>query len=128
MLLVTSALLGVVILVEDYLLGVEGDRFLWYYNDVGFHAYGLIGFLIVDLILVGTILARGRIGVQLALLWSILQTPVMLLDPFTGSQFGIEPAEFARYLFSIWGFDLLLITRIITIPIAFRTSKALKPE
>lgn len=125
MLLAISALLGIVILVEDYLLGFDGGRYLWYYNDVGFHAYALIGFLVIDFIIAGLILAKGRMGVRLALLWSILQVLAMLLDPFTGPQFGIEALDFANYLFGIWAFDLLLIVRIITIPIAWRTSKAL---
>jgi hypothetical protein len=122
-LLVLAAVLGVIILVEDAMLGVEGNRYLWALNDKTGRVQTVIGFIVIDLVLVGLVLTKGVLGVKLAFAWGIIQTLAMLLDPLTGPQFGIEPLEFARYLFGIWAFDLLLVVRIITIPAAFRAMR-----
>lgn len=131
--MVISALLGIEILVEDAVLGPDNGRYLWDYADVAApvsHAYALSGFVLVDFIVAAVILARHKLGVQVALVWSILQALAMLLNPLTGPQFSsdLPPVDFALYLYGIPGFDALLLVRILTVPIAWMSLKALKTE
>ena len=96
-LLAISALLGLAMLATD--------RNLWTYAPT--HAYGLIGFVLVDLAALALVALRGRKMVfGLAAVWGALQALIMLSDIATGAQsFGMAPADFARYLFGLGFYD-----------------------
>ena len=96
-LLVLSALLG---------LAIAGtDSNLWTYEPT--HAYGLIAFVIVDLVAIGLLMMRGGKNIyRLVALWGILQALVMLSDIATGpSSFGMTQQNFAIYLLGLGFYD-----------------------
>jgi len=89
--LLLSAILRLIILAFDGLL--------WFDNPVTGHAYALLVFTVVDVVLIGTV-AAGR-GVNIVLLWAILQTIALALNPFTAFTINISVTEFASYLFGL---------------------------
>ncbi len=114
LLMLLSSFMGFVILAEDAL---SPTRFIWESSSINApipHAYALVAFIIVDLILALTILAEPIGGTLAASLWSILQVLAMAFDPLTAPSYNLTVIEFASYLFGIWSFDVLLVLRIVT--------------
>jgi len=125
-LLALCALLGVAIIVEDIMLGPP-KRFLWADRDIHApisHAYALIAFIVIDIILAGLLIFKGHALIRPVLAWSALQVLAMLLDPFTAPYYKVDPQQFAQYLFGIVWFDLLLVGRIATAVACWRAGKA----
>jgi hypothetical protein len=75
------------------------DGLLWYDNPVNGHAYALVVFTVVDLVLMGVVVA-GR-GYRTVFIWAILQTLALALNPLTAFTLNITPADFASYLFGL---------------------------
>ncbi len=100
-------------------------RFLWADREISApisHAYALIGFIIIDLIL-AALVATERIGVKAAVVWSVLMAVAMALDPLTASYYKTEPQTFANYLFGITWFDFLLVFRVVTAAASWRAMR-----
>lgn len=94
---VLLAFLGVSIILRGLILASDG--LLWYDNPVNGHGYALVVFTLVDVILLGLV-AIGR-GVGAVLVWAVLQTLALLLNPLTAFTINISPMEFALYLYGI---------------------------
>jgi len=71
------------------------DGLLWYDNPVNGHAYALVVFTVVDLVLMGVVVA-GR-GYRTVFIWAILQTLALALNPLTAFTLNITPADFASH-------------------------------
>ena len=91
--LVISIAVGLIILAFDGLL--------WFENPKNGHAYALIAFTVIQLILLSGRFLRSRWAVRAALYWSTIYLLLLLLNPLTGPAIGISPAEFALYLFDL---------------------------
>lgn len=114
MALIVSAALGIEILLTDSELWESAPE----------HAYGLIGFVIVDFSIAGSIFVKKRLAYRLAIVWAIVQFSLMLGDITTARTVGFDSYnQFVEYLFSLWNFDLLLITQPV---IAFLGYKVLR--
>ena len=94
------------------------------------HAYGLIGFVVLDLLVAALTLARPRLGSLSAMAWALVKFFIMLGDILTARSVGFEDyAQFMNYLFSLWNFDTLLILQLLVALVAygaFRTTKQTK--
>jgi len=76
------------------------DGLLWFENPKNGHAYALIAFTVIQLLLLSDLL-RSRRAVRASLYWSTVYLLLLLLNPLTGPAIGISPAEFALYLFGL---------------------------
>ncbi len=94
---VTVVLLVLAFIVSSYILMV--DNILWEDNPKNYHAYGLIAFAIVDLVLLGLTLSKPTVARTGTLIWGILQTVVLIGDAATGLGLGISPSVATSYLF-----------------------------
>lgn len=109
--LLASALIGIEIVLTD--------TDLW--EAVPSHAYGLIGFVIVDFIIAGLLFVKRGVAFRFAMFWSIIQFALMLGDIATAQASGFNSyVEFMNYLFSLWNFDLLLILQPIIALLGFK--------
>ncbi len=56
----------------------------------------------------------GDVGLALplALPWAMLQVVALLANPLSGLQVGMNPAAFAAYLFSLWPYKAILVSRV----------------
>jgi len=88
-------LLGISIVVSAYILAV--DNILWQYNAG--HAYGLIAFILGDIVLMGLIVYKPKMGVFLTMLWGGLQVVLLIGDALTGLGIGADSSYAMRYLF-----------------------------
>jgi uncharacterized membrane protein len=91
--LVISIVVGLIIL--------SFDGLLWYDNPKNGHAYALIAFTVIQLLLLMGRFLRPRRTVRAAFYWSIIYLLLLLLNPLSGSAIGVSPAEFALYLFGL---------------------------
>ena len=88
------------------------------------HAYGLIGFVIIDITIVGLLLNRKNVAFKIAMIWGTLQFILMLGDILTAQVSGFHTyREFIDYLFSLWNFDFLLILQPILSVLGFLGNK-----
>lgn len=101
LLLVSSAAFGSIILLTD--------EHLWEFAPG--HAYALAGFVGIDLVLVGLMYTRVRLGLNAALAWGSIQAFVMLADLLTAPEFGMTLHEFAFDLLGNWAWDGLLLAQ-----------------
>lgn len=92
---IIAALLLVTVVISAYILAV--DNILWTYNPS--HAYGLVLFMVVDLLLIGIVLRRPRLASYLTMVWGGLQFVVMIGDAATGLGLGADMGYSFRYLF-----------------------------
>jgi hypothetical protein len=102
--LATSALLGLSAVLGLAILGT--DHNLWSFEPS--HAYGLIAFVIIDLVGIALILWKGsRNMLRLGGAWGAVFTLIMVSDIFSGgaSAFGLDSNEFAVYLFGLGYYD-----------------------
>lgn len=106
--LVASSLLGILILTTD--------RWLW--AAAPSHAYGLIGFVIVDLLLAITILEIVSVGTLAAAIASFVQVSVMIGDMLVGQPEGISSTAFRAYLINDPSYIGLLFVKTIIVAIA----------
>ena len=119
-----SALLGIAVLATD--------QNLWTYEPS--HAYGLIGFVVVDVVVLGLVVVRaGKMTLRVAGVWGILQALIMLSDITTGPQaLGMSQSDFARYLFGLAFYDTkhiaylfpaLFAVNVVLLIVAFLASR-----
>ena len=107
--LVTSALLGLLILTTD--------QWLWIAEPS--HAYGLIGFVILDILLTIVVLETPSVGIWAAAVASILQLTVMVGDMFVGQPVGISSTAFRAYLINDPSYIGILLVKTIIVAVAF---------
>jgi hypothetical protein len=88
--LVISIVVGLIIL--------SFDGLLWFDNPKNGHAYALIGFTFIQLLLLTGLFFRPRWTVRAAVYWSMIYLVLLLLNPSSGPAIGVSPAEFALYL------------------------------
>jgi uncharacterized membrane protein len=91
--LVISIVVGLIIL--------SFDGLLWFDNPKNGHAYALIGFTLIQLLLLRGLFLLPRWTVRTAFYWSIIYLLLLLLNPLSGPAIGVSPAEFALYLFGL---------------------------
>jgi uncharacterized membrane protein len=91
--LVISIVVGLIIL--------SFDGLLWFDNPKNGHAYALIAFTFIQLLLLTGLFLRPRWTVRAAFYWSMIYLLLLLLNPLSGPAIGVSPAEFALYLFGL---------------------------
>jgi hypothetical protein len=91
--LVISIVVGLIIL--------SFDGLLWFDNPKNGHAYALIAFTFIQLLLLTDLFLLPRWTVRAAFYWSIIYLLLLLLNPLSGPAIGVSPAEFALYLFGL---------------------------
>ena len=106
--LVTSALLGILILTTD--------RWLW--AAAPSHAYGLIGFVIVDVLLAIAVLEILSVGTLAAAIASFVQVSLMLGDMLVGQPEGISSTAFRVYLINDPSYIGLLFVKTVIVTVA----------
>lgn len=97
-LLAISALLGIAILATDHNL--------WNYEPT--HAYGLVVFVIIDIVAIGLAMLRSSRNIlRLAGAWGFLFALIMVSDIYSGgaTAIGLTPDQFASYLFGLSYYD-----------------------
>ncbi|MCS7133486.1 MAG: hypothetical protein NZ921_01615 [Candidatus Caldarchaeum sp.] len=112
--LVLSVFFGVVLLVTDAELWTVAPS----------HAYVLIGFTVVDLGLVWPASTGWRRMADFGIFWGVGKFALYLGDILTAPEFGLTYAEFAAYLFSLWGYNGLLASQALIALGAFITKKS----
>lgn len=91
-LLVLIAVLGAAILAMD--------KILWQ-SMGGTHAYALIAFVIVDLVIAILLLTRpSKMSLTVAAVWSILRMLLQVADVYNGPAMSLSYGDFANYLFN----------------------------
>ena len=84
------------------------------------HAYGLIGFVLIDFAIVGLLLRMAKVAFRIAMVWGVVQFAVMLGDITTAQSSGFKSTgEFIEYLFSLWNFDLLILLQPMIAALGF---------
>src|ERR1700745_50433 len=106
--LFASGLLGVQIVVND--------RWLW--SAAPSHAYGLIGFVAIDLLLALTLLRMGSVAILGAVVASTTQFGAMLADLVAGKPEGVPSAAFRAYLTGDISYVVLLIIQVAILSLA----------
>jgi hypothetical protein len=109
--LVASCLLGVQILLND--------RWLW--SVAPSHAYGLIGFVTIDLLLAVAVLRMGSIAIMGTVLASVIEFGAMLTDLVAGQPEGVQSVAFRAYLASDMSFIVLLVIQVAILSVAVGT-------
>ena len=114
-----SALIGVQILTSDN----------WLWSSAPSHAYGLIGFVIIDALLAAVVLARKAPAAIGASAISITQFGAMIADSTIGQPMGVPGVAFRNYLLNDLSYTFLLGIQIailavsiaaLTIPLVHR--------
>jgi hypothetical protein len=100
--LLSSGLFGIAVLVNDK----------WLWSVALSHAYGLIGFVFIDLVLVGATLKRVGLAAFAAAFLAVLQFGAMLADLLAGAPMGTPSAAFRNYLLSDSSYLGLLFIQI----------------
>ena len=115
---VTGILLILSSAVGSYLLATDNSLWLLALS----HAVGLIMIVILDAVLGIYSLAFPKSAYLPAMAAALLGFALQLGDVFTAPEYNMTMAYFARYLFGIWAFDLLLVLQlaIILVGIAAR--------
>lgn len=106
--LVASGLLGSQILLNDK----------WLWSAAPSHAYGLIGFVAIDLLLVVAVLRKGGIAVLGAAVVSAAQFGAMFADMIGGQPTGVPSVAFRAYLTSDTTYLALLIIQVAIVTVA----------
>ena len=106
--LVASGLMGSQIL--------DNDTWLW--SVAPSHAYGLVGFVAIDLVLAAALLWRTRSATIAAATIGIVQLGAMLADAATGQPVGVAPGVFKSYLLNNASYLWLLYIQLTIVAIA----------
>jgi len=102
--LTTSVLLALSALLGLAILGTDNN--LW--TSEPSHAYGLILFVVIDIVGIGLIMWKGsRNLLMLGGAWGFVFALIMVSDIWSGaaSALGWTPAQFATYLFGLGYYD-----------------------
>src|SRR5438034_4186692 len=100
--LAISGLLGIQILIDDK----------WLWAAAPSHAYGLIGFVSIDMILVVVALVRVGLATVSAALMAVAQFAAMLADVVVGQPEGVPSIAFRNYLLGDAAYMGLLFIRL----------------
>jgi len=120
--LAISGLLGIQILIDDK----------WLWAVAPSHAYGLIGFVSIDMILVVVALVRVGLSTVSAALMAVAQFAAMLADVVVGQPEGVPSIAFRNYLLGGAAYLGMLFIQIailsvaiagLTIPLLHRHSR-----
>jgi hypothetical protein len=78
------------------------------------HAYGLVAMVGVDLLMLAALLSRkvGTRGLRYISVAGVVKLALVVGDVLTAPQFGLSYQEFANYLFSLWAYDLLVVSQV----------------
>src|SRR6266508_1285348 len=106
--LVASGLVGTQILLSD----------MWLWSAAPSHAFGLIGFVLTDLILVVTTLRRIGLAALCATLLASVQFGAMLSDLIVGQPEGVPSVAFRNYLLNDTSYLSLLFMQIAIVIVA----------
>ncbi len=106
--LVASGLVGIQILLSDK----------WLWSAAPSHAFGLIGFVLIDLILVVATLRRIGLAALGATMLSSVQFGAMLSDLVAGQPEGVPSVAFRSYLLSDAAYLGLLFIQIAIVIVA----------
>jgi hypothetical protein len=109
--LVASSIIGVQILLND--------RWLW--SAAPSHAYGLIGFVAIDIVLVVAVLKKVSIGLVGAVIVAATQFGAMVADLAAGQPVGVPSVAFRAYLASDTSYTVLLAIQIAILTVAIGT-------
>ena len=110
-LLAASALVGVQILSTDY----------WLWSSASTHAYGLVVFVALDVVLILGMWRATRLAIFGALLTATVQLTAMLGDLIGGQPLGTPAIAFRSYLFADTAYLGLLIAQAFIVAIAMGT-------
>ena len=103
-----SALVGFQILISDN----------WLWSTAPSHAYGLIGFVIIDIVLAAVVLTKRAFAAIAASIISITQFGAMLADSTNGQPTGVPAAAFRNYLLSDLSYTALLGLQIAILAVS----------
>lgn len=92
------------------------DRWLW--AAAPSHAYGLIGFVMVDVLLTIAVLEILSLGTLAAAVVSLVQVSAMLGDLLVGQPEGIPSTAFRAYLINDPSYIGLLFVKAIIVAVA----------
>jgi hypothetical protein len=78
------------------------------------HAYGLVAMVGADLLMLAALLSRkvGTRGLRYISVAGVVKLALVVGDVLTAPQFGLSYQEFANYLFSLWAYDLLVVSQV----------------
>jgi hypothetical protein len=78
------------------------------------HAYGLVAMVGVDLLMLAALLSRkvGTRALRYISVAGVVKLVLVVGDVLTEPQFGLSCQEFANYLFSLWAYDLLVVSQV----------------
>jgi hypothetical protein len=85
----------VIFLIVSIVFGAETlafDGLLWLDNPKNGHAYALIVFTLIQVVLLGSLLSRRGWAVKATLYWAAIYLVMLVLNPLTGPAIGISPA------------------------------------
>src|SRR6266571_4431203 len=106
--LVASGLVGIQILLSDK----------WLWSAAPSHAFGLIGFVLIDLILVVATLRRIGLAALGAAMLATVQFGAMLSDLIAGQPEGVPSVAFRNYLLSDMAYLGLLFIQVAIVIVA----------
>src|SRR5438034_11719019 len=106
--LAIAGLVGIQILIDDK----------WLWAAAPSHAYGLIGFVSIDMILVVAALMRVGLATVSAALMATAQFAAMLADVVVGQPEGVPPIAFRNYLLGDAAYLGLLFIQIAILSVA----------
>jgi len=106
--LAISGLLGIQILIDDK----------WLWAAAPSHAYGLIGFVSIDMILLAAALIRINLATVSAGLMAAAQFAAMLADVVVGQPEGVPSIAFRNYLLGDTAYLGLLFIQIAILSVA----------
>ncbi len=109
--LAISGLLGIQILIDDK----------WLWAAAPSHAYGLIGFVSIDMILLAAALIRINLATVSAGLMAAAQFAAMLADVVVGQPEGVPSIAFRNYLLGDTAYLGLLFIQIAILSVAIAT-------
>lgn len=117
-------LLGLAIAISAYILIV--DDFLWLANPINYHAYGLLVFLVVDILLVVMLVLKWRFAVLSTFLWGGLQVMLIIGDIATGLGIpGFTSSDAFNYLILGEGNSSGLATTFLVVVYGFISALSL---
>ena len=78
------------------------------------HAYGLAAMVGADLLMLAALLSRkvGTRALRHISVAGVVKLALVVGDVLTAPQFGLSYLEFANYLFSLWAYDLLVVSQV----------------
>jgi hypothetical protein len=89
------------------------------------YAHGLAALVGADLFMLAALLSRrvGRRGLRYISAVGVVKLVLILGDVLTAPQFGLGYAEFTSYLFSLWAYDLLIVSQVGVAASAYSSSR-----